>query len=85
MSDSNGSSDDYATENPYQGGGGSDPAAGNEPAPSAGGDAGAGWAVTCTCGDKSITVYCPTEASAKSALCDCSDPRNPSIVCGPIY
>jgi hypothetical protein len=45
-------------------------------------DGGIGYPVTCTCGDRSVTVYCLTQDSARNATCDCSDPDNPRVICG---
>ena len=93
MTETNGSSEDYPSSDPYAGGGASgdtngsgggvtDPGTGPTIEPAGGGDAGVGYAVTCTCGDKSVTVYCATRESANNATCDCSDPRNPRVWCG---
>jgi hypothetical protein len=48
----------------------------------AGADGGVGYPVTCTCGTKTVTVYCPTRESALNATCDCSIPDFPTVWCG---
>lgn len=35
--------------------------------------------VSCTCGDKTVKKECPSD---KNNTCDCSDPKNPKVICG---